>query len=65
MAKTKLLTARELAGYLRVHPSTIYRLLKNRELPGFKVGNDWRFDIETIHRWLRDHDVLERPPTKR
>jgi excisionase family DNA binding protein len=48
---TRVLTVRELSDYLRVHPSTIYRLLKNGQLPGFKVGSDWRFDVETIDRW--------------
>ncbi len=48
---TKVLTVKELSSYLRVHPSTIYRLLKKGQLPGFKVGSDWRFNIEAIDRW--------------
>lgn len=47
----KVLTAREVARYLKVHPSTIYRLLKCHELPAFNVGSGWRFKIETIDRW--------------
>ncbi len=46
-----VMTVRELAEYLRVHPSTIYRLLKKRRIPAFKVGSDWRFNRETIDRW--------------
>jgi excisionase family DNA binding protein len=46
-----VLTLEEVAGYLRVHPSTIYRLLKKRKLPAFKVGSDWRFNLESIDRW--------------
>jgi excisionase family DNA binding protein len=42
-AETHLLTVGELADYRRVDPSTIYRLLKRKELPAFKVGRDWRF----------------------
>lgn len=48
---TKVLTVKELSEYLRVHPSTIYRLLKRGQLPGFKLGSDWRFNIEAIDRW--------------
>ena len=44
-------TVGELAEYLRVHPSTIYRLLERKELPAFKVGGDWRFNMEEIERW--------------
>ena len=41
----------EVAEYLHVHPTTIYRLLKKHKIPGFKVGSDWRFNIESIDRW--------------
>lgn len=47
----KVLTVGELAEYLKVHPSTIYRLLKNGEIPAFKVGSDWRFNTESIDNW--------------
>ena len=47
----KIMTVGELAAYLRVHPSTIYNLLKRGELPGFRIGTDWRFDREQIERW--------------
>ncbi len=53
----KVLTVRELSNYLRVHPSTIYRLLKKGQLPGFKVGSDWRFNIEAIDRWRLDQST--------
>jgi excisionase family DNA binding protein len=47
----KVLTVNELAEYLRVHRSTIYRLLKKGQLPGFKIGSDWRFNVEVIDQW--------------
>lgn len=46
-----VLTLEEVASYLRVHPSTIYRLLKKGRLPAFKVGSDWRFNLESIDNW--------------
>ena len=49
-----ILTLENVAQYLRVHPSTIYRLLKRRQLPAFKVGRDWRFTRESIDRWRAD-----------
>ncbi len=50
-AAPKVLTVNELAEYLRVHRSTIYRLLKKGQLPGFKIGSDWRFNVEVIDDW--------------
>jgi excisionase family DNA binding protein len=56
-----ILTVGELAKYLRVHRSTIYRLLKRRELPAFKIGSDWRFNAAQIDRWrLEQSPSLER-----
>ncbi len=47
----RVLTVGELAEYLRVHRSTIYRLLKKGLLPAFKIGSDWRFNTEAIEQW--------------
>jgi excisionase family DNA binding protein len=52
-----VLTLPEVASYLRVHPSTIYRLLKKKRLPAFKVGTDWRFNVESIDRWLAEAEM--------
>ena len=49
-----VLTVQNVADYLHVHPSTIYRLLKNKLLPAVKVGRDWRFDREEIDSWRAD-----------
>ena len=51
LSDAKVLTASELSEYLRVHRSTIYRLLKKGQLPGFKIGSDWRFNVEAIDQW--------------
>jgi excisionase family DNA binding protein len=50
----KVMTVTELADYLRVHRSTVYRLLKNGKLPAFRVGSDWRFKTEAIDQWQLD-----------
>ena len=49
----RVLTVRELADYLRVHSSTVYRLLRSNQLPGFRIGSDWRFNAELIQQWCR------------
>jgi len=46
-----VLTVRDLSNYLKLSPSTVYRLLKTGQLPAFKVGRDWRFNVEAIDRW--------------
>jgi excisionase family DNA binding protein len=56
-----ILTVRELAGYLRVNVSTIHRLIRKKELPGFRVGRDWRFKLEAIESWIRDRQKQSKP----
>jgi excisionase family DNA binding protein len=62
MAEQKVLTVIELSKYLHVHRSTIYRLVKNRELPAFRVGSDWRFNIEMIDEWRLGKTLLPQRP---
>jgi excisionase family DNA binding protein len=50
--ESRVMTVGEVAKYLRVHQTTIYRLLKTHKLPAFRVGSDWRFNSETIEKWM-------------
>ncbi len=52
----EVLTVTELAEYLKVHRSTIYRLLKAHKLPSFKIGSDYRFNREQIDEWRFKQD---------
>ena len=44
-------TVKEVSEYLRVHPSTVYRMLAKKQLPAFRVGSDWRFSLSAIDQW--------------
>jgi excisionase family DNA binding protein len=50
----RVLTVRELAGHLRIPQGTVYRLFRERKLPGTRLGSDWRFKREEIERWMID-----------
>jgi len=49
----EILTVKDLASYMRCHQSTIYRLAKHGEIPGFRLGGAWRFRISDIDRWAK------------
>src|SRR5271166_1468463 len=49
----EILTVEEVAEFLKVHASTIYKLLKRREIPAFRVGADWRFHAVQIEEWVK------------
>ena len=48
----EIMTPREAAQYLSVHVRTLYRLAKNKEIPGRKVGGSWRFRKNALDEWL-------------
>ena len=49
-----IMTLNEVADYMRVHPSTVYRMLKRKELPAFRLGREWRFNRESIDTWRKN-----------
>ena len=53
----EILTITELSAHLRVHPTTIYRLLREGRIPGFRVGSAWRFSRAAIEVW--EHGQVE------
>jgi excisionase family DNA binding protein len=54
--RVRILTVSELSEYLNVHRTTIYRLLREGKLPGFRLGSDWRFSVDAIEQWQRDQN---------
>lgn len=56
-----VLTIDDLADYLKVSKSTLYKLAQGGKVPGQKVGKHWRFRKETIDQWLDKSNYL---PTK-
>ena len=52
-----LLTTRQLQDLLQVDRITIYRMLNDGRLEGFKVGGQWRFSRHAIERWLQDQQA--------
>ena len=50
----EILTVKELSALLRAHPSTIYKLSRRGQIPGFRVGGDWRFRKDDIVRWMTE-----------
>jgi excisionase family DNA binding protein len=37
------MTVRQLADYLNLNERTVFKLVSEGELPGVKIGNQWRF----------------------
>ena len=51
-SRSQIMTPKEAAKYLGLHLITIYRLIKKGELPGFKIGGQWRFKKDLLDSWI-------------
>ena len=59
-----VMTIDELAEYLKLSKSTLYKLCQAGKIPGQKVGRHWRFHKAVIDRWLGDQRVSSSSPRK-
>jgi excisionase family DNA binding protein len=48
------MTVRQVAAYLSVNERTVLKLVSEGELPGVKIGNQWRFRKAMLDTWLDD-----------
>lgn len=49
----EILTAKEVAEYLNIHPLTVHKHAREGKIPAFKIGTDWRFHKKHIERWIK------------
>ena len=48
----QVMTIDDLAVYLKLSTSTLYKLCAEGKVPGQKVGRNWRFHKALIDQWL-------------
>lgn len=51
-SESEILTIMEVARFLRVPKSTVYKLARLGQLPASKIGKHWRFLRRDIHEWM-------------
>jgi len=47
------MTLSQLAEYLQLGKSTVYKMVQKGEIPGIKIANQWRFKKSEIDKWLQ------------
>jgi excisionase family DNA binding protein len=52
IAGSEIMTLQQLAAYLWLSRSTIYRLVQTGRLPAFKVGRQWRVNLRLVQNHL-------------
>jgi excisionase family DNA binding protein len=49
----EVLNAEEAAEFLGVNPYTVRQKARSGEMPGRKVGKEWRFSRQALLEWLK------------
>ena len=52
-----VVTLREAAQYLNCHASTLYRMVNEGDIPGFRLGGSWRFRRSELDEWIASQTV--------
>ena len=53
LAMDKWLTLEQIAEYLQMSTSSIYKMAQKGKIPAYKVGRQWRFRKEEIDAWIK------------
>jgi excisionase family DNA binding protein len=53
-SESEILTVLDVARFLRVPKSTVYKLARLGQLPASKIGKHWRFLRRDIHDWMHN-----------
>ncbi|UCH01078.1 MAG: helix-turn-helix domain-containing protein [Deltaproteobacteria bacterium] len=48
----EILTVEQPAEFLQLSKRSAYKLLREGKIPGRKILNKWRFERESLKRWL-------------
>jgi len=47
-----LLGSDEAAQLLKIHPKTLQRMARQRQIPGIQIGKLWRFRRSELNAWV-------------
>ena len=56
-AKKAVMNVKEVSKYLDIHPQTVYKYTRVGKIPGFKIGDDWRFHTASIEKWIKEKEA--------
>ena len=60
MNQNEIMTAQEVAQYLRLSTATVYKLAQAGKIPATRVGRAWRFKRELLDEWIKQQSSSKR-----
>jgi excisionase family DNA binding protein len=55
-----IMTLEEVAKYLKLKPQTVYKWAQEEQIPGAKLGKEWRFRKRILDEWIDTSIVLSK-----
>ncbi len=55
-----IMTVEDVAKYLKLKPQTVYKWAQQGQIPGTKLGKEWRFRRRIIDEWIDTSITLSR-----
>lgn len=65
VAFEKFIDLKTAAKLLQLHPDTLKKKTRDGEIPGRKIGRQWRFRVSELDAWARSALVLPQPQSRR
>jgi len=54
----RMLTPKEVREILQIGRTTMYKMIKNREIPVRRIGRKWRIPEAAFRKWLQCNDRM-------
>jgi len=54
-----LYSSKEIADYLGISKDTLYRMIKRKQIPFYKVGKLIKFDRSEINAWVSNNGKMK------
>jgi len=52
------LSVSEMAAEFGIHEMTFYRMIRDKKIPAFKIGSQWRVRRADLEVWLTQHSSM-------
>jgi excisionase family DNA binding protein len=56
----EIMTVEEVAKYLKLQPQTVYKWAQEGQIPGAKLGKEWRFRRQILDEWVDNSIILSK-----
>jgi excisionase family DNA binding protein len=53
----EILTVKEVSELLKIHESTVYKMIREGRIPVFMIGAEWRFLKDQIVHWMAEQTI--------